>query len=413
MLDWLFRRGDSIGNRNEAERKMVSCVNKKIFGFMLFMLFISIHVYAIDGNILATVDYSIEDKWYKTAGESLPEISTVDSVVKGQDFFIGMMVNDYSIDGSRNADIAFDISIIDPDRKIYFDAKNLTVIKSKVNPKHIFLGQNLLKVNFESDKPAGKYTINVVLYDRVSNKSKKLSESIRLENYKNKKYFLNDDEFSRWLTNYYRKPSPEKSIDGFLYFTKSKLNEKESNFIPTFTFFLSVFNGNKYLVPEIVKLYREQDLKTRIYLIYLLRYVDYDAKSFLEGLQEQEKVVYDGIKNKPYSDNPYEKIVGGDQLDMLWSEFFATGGFKPVHRLIQALEYREYDGAMKKFKESKNPSVKDKQNAVYDLIYQAAMWSLRSNCQQHRLVRDYCSYVLQNIKVSYNITTCLTSILAE
>jgi len=389
-------------------------MKKIIYLLLLLNILFTLDAYAIDGKIITTIDYSINEKWNKTMGKSIPIISSVNEVFSEQYFIIAIMFTDYNVDKSNQANISYDISIQDPNNKIYYSNTNITAIKTKVvNTKYILISKANLKVNFENDKPLGEYIINITINDLISKKRKALSKSINVIKYKHANFFKTDAEFSKWFNDYYIDPSPEKAIDGYLYFSKSKLNEKESNFAHMFTFFLYIFNNNKYLIPQIQNLYNKQDLKTKIYLVYLLRYADFDSKSFLQNLDGKGKTVYNGIINKPYGKNPYNKIVDGGQLDMLWGEFYATGSFKPINKIISTLEYKKFEGSLKEYKKLSKPTEKDKGKAIYDSIYTAATWSLKSNCNHHKLVEKYCSYTLNNKKISKNIKISLENILSK
>src|SRR5262249_14108668 len=56
---------------------------------------------------------------------------------------------------------------------------------------------------------------------------------------------------------------------------------------------------------------------------------------------------------------------------------------------VSALNYEKYAGALKRYKASKKTKA-DQQLAIYDAIFQAAMWSLESNCKQDNNVYTAC-----------------------
>jgi len=86
-------------------------------------------------------------------------------------------------------------------------------------------------------------------------------------------------------------------------------------------------------------------------------------------------------------------------LDMLWSYFFATGEEKSIRRLISALELSKYSGAVEKFENSEKAE-KDVKEAYFDAAFQAALWSLESNCRQHPLVLKYCETIFKEQELS-------------
>ncbi len=385
-----------------------------VFLFSLLLAMSPIGLLAIDGKLITTIDYALEDKWYNTISSSTPMISTVGSVFQEQYFFISPLISDYATDKNSMAKITYDIIVTDPNNKVYFSQKNVPALNVKVsNPQYVMLSQAMLKVNLEKDKPLGAYRIDLTVKDAIGNTSKQLTQSIEVKKYLHENHFSNDEQFQEWLGKYYIAPSPEKLVDAYLYYSKSKLNESNSGFPPVFTFFLTNFNNNKYLLPYMVDMFREQDLKTRIYLVYLFRYVNHDLKPFLNKLTGKDREVYNGIKNRQYAKNPYEKIDSGEQLDMLWGEFLATGAIRPINRLIDTLNYKEPLGSLDAYKNIKNPTDADRKKAMYDVVYKAAVWSLKSNCKQHALVKDYCTHILQNRKLTDNVRVSLQYVLSE
>ncbi len=203
-----------------------------------------------------------------------------------------------------------------------------------------------------------------------------------------KEHFKTDDGFYDWMVNYYKNPSPTKAIDAYIYYSKSKLNEK--NFISKFSFFLRLFNNNHFLIPFIKNEYIKQNFKTKTYIIWLLKYLDYDSKDFLNQLTGDERKIYDQLKDNKipvYTD----EVTTGEHLDIQWYNFFATGQFEPIQNIIKTLKFSKYSGSMDAYKNSKKTE-SDKEKAWLDATFQSARWSLISNMEQHELVKKYCLY---------------------
>lgn len=99
-------------------------------------------------------------------------------------------------------------------------------------------------------------------------------------------------------------------------------------------------------------------------------------------------------------------------LDMLWADFFATGEAVPIRRIVAALNYDKYSGALDRYAKSKKTE-KDRNDAILEAVFKAAMWSLESNAVQHRRVGE----ILEQIYFSGGLTqpeqVWLSAILAE
>jgi hypothetical protein len=71
------------------------------------------------------------------------------------------------------------------------------------------------------------------------------------------------------------------------------------------------------------------------------------------------------------------KIQGGGDLDFCWGWFFATGDTAALDSIISALDLGKDAGALKKYPSSAKTDA-DKQAAMNDAVFEAALWSLGS-----------------------------------
>jgi hypothetical protein len=84
-----------------------------------------------------------------------------------------------------------------------------------------------------------------------------------------------------------------------------------------------------------------------------------------------------------------EPITSAHHLDWLWRDYLINGQLRAIEKITTALKLSEYSGALKKAKEirtSRPLTQKEKQAALFDAIFSAAMWSLESNAKQHSAV---------------------------
>jgi hypothetical protein len=91
---------------------------------------------------------------------------------------------------------------------------------------------------------------------------------------------------------------------------------------------------------------------------------------------------------------------GGDLLDFQWGKFFATGEKKPIELIISALQFGKYLGAKDKYKGYKELTNAQKEEIVNAAVFDAALWSLESNCKQHELVKKYCLDIFEDKNVN-------------
>jgi len=129
-----------------------------------------------------------------------------------------------------------------------------------------------------------------------------------------------------------------------------------------------------------------------------LTYSNIGTTDFFNSLKGDEKDTYLKIKDTPLKDIN-GVITEASQLDMLWGTFMANGGYQPILKLIQTLDFSKYQGDLDKFKKSKQTS-EDRQKAINNAIYNSLVWSLKSNYKQHVLVKEYCDWAVEFEKLS-------------
>lgn len=365
-------------------------------GLFLLLLTITLKSSAIDGLLIKTIDYSFKEKWDNTLGGTVPQITTCDTVFKKQYFFLTAIAADYKLDKKDIADVEYSIKIKKPNNSIYFSQENLPLAKREIsNKNNLQMSDAILKVCFENEDDFGKYTIQIEIKDKVSGKTKKIESMIVLaELPSSEQYFVKDDnDFMKWFEKYYENPKPESALSYYVYYSQSSLSDKESSFWPVFSIFLEITKNNGFLYPQMIDCYKKQDLKTKVYLLYLLTYSGMGTDDFFNNLEGDEKDTYLKIKDSPLSDF-YGEITDPSQLDMLWGTFMASGSYKPIFKLIQTLEYTRYQGELDKYKKSKQTE-EDKQKALYNAIYDSLVWSLKSNIKIHGLVANYCNWAFK------------------
>ena len=378
---------------------------KKIFILVFIIVCMGVYTFpamALNTKIIVTKDYAFSDQWYKTVSSSTPVIPTIQQVFKEQYFVIILMLNDYQTDKDKNVKVDFDIQIMGPKETVYFEKQRLTALNLKVkdeNSKQLLLSTTNLKMCFEQGDELGKYSIKVNIHDEVAQQSMVDEAQVELINFENKQYFKDDDSYTTWMNNYYKEPFPEKAIDAYLYYSQSKLSDDNNSLLPTLSFFLKVFDDNQYLIPYLTNIYNSQSPKTKTYIIYLLRYLNYDSKEFFKSLKGEELQTYQKILKQKLP-NPFGNITNAIQLDMLWEIYFAGGEYQPIKKLADILEYNKYI-----------TDLTNQRNLLLSIIGMASKESLQKRCKQYQLVYDYCYYIYQNELISPSVKADLKEIL--
>ncbi|MFK8009893.1 MAG: hypothetical protein AB8H03_26295 [Saprospiraceae bacterium] len=362
---------------------------------LLFTIAISFSTFAIEGILVKTTDYSFQNKWFKTISSSAPRLLQCDTVYKNQTVSLTAIAGGFAFDKNDLADVDYSIKVFTPDGSVYFSQKKLEVIKGKVENKNSFqMSRNILQANFAGNDSFGTYKIEIQITDNISQEVKKLATEIILAElplYNKSK--IDQEKFNSWLDRYFEHPLPVTAVNNYIFYSKSPLAEDDSKFLPIFSVFLEIFKNNKYLYPQVLDAFKNEDEKTRTYLVYLIHYSQMGSTEFFSQLEGTEKLIYSEIKDSKLPDL-YGEITDPSQLDMLWSTFTAGGGYEPILKLIQTLEYTKFQGKLEQYKTSKQTE-EDRTLAINDAIYGSLTWSFSSNCQQYDLVKSYAKWALQ------------------
>lgn len=362
---------------------------------LLFTFTISFSIFAIEGILVKTTDYTFQNKWFKTISSSAPRLIQCDTVYKNQTIFLTAIAGGFAFDKNDLADVDYSIKVFNPDGSVYFSQKKLEIIKGKVgNKNNLQMSRNILQANFGDDDSFGNYKIEIQISDNISQKVKKIvAEIILTEVPRYQKITIDQEKFNSWIDRYFEHPNPLVAVNHYIFYSQSSLADDDSKFFPIFSIFLEIFKNNKFLYPQVLEAFKNEDEKTRIFLIYLIHYSQMGSTDFFSQLKGTEELIYAEIKDAKLPDI-YGEITEPSQLDMLWSTFTASGGYEPILKLIKTLEYTKFQGKLEQFKTSKQ-SEEDRRLAINNAIYDALTWSFSSNCQQYELVKSYAKWALQ------------------
>lgn len=197
-----------------------------------------------------------------------------------------------------------------------------------------------------------------------------------------------------WLNHYYEHPTPERLV------TEVQALSKAGNLSnPKSAAAISVFLGRVMAAnPTKVDGWLSQlgELKGRDRHTLLLAASlsgTKEAQAYLDRQADAER-----YRGKPVDIRTLEPKTPAI-LDMLWADFLATGESVPVRRIVGALNYDKYSGAFDRFANSEKTE-KDRNDAILEAVFKAAMWSLDSNARQHQRV----AAILEQLCFSQGLT---------
>ena len=352
------------------------------------------------------------DGWYKIPQNSGPKIRIVDRVFQDQAFNLLILFRGYSADKKNNLHITYDLQVYDPQGNPT-DAKGSNILAYQgPNPNVLILSQEIAQIAFTEKDPVGTYKIKVTAYDKMGNKSFSSETPIKLIKFSLPKKFTSQKKANKWIMGYYNNPTPIKAIRGVQSLVQ--LDTKWlNNHLSILTFFKSIFSDNSFLLKNIAKQFDSFSVedKKRFLLISALT-GDFVLEPIIKKNKEKElQVFYNNAKKIKFPDIKGE-INSPIQLDILWSEFLATGRYDPIRKIVSALKLKKFGGTLEKIKSGEIEKTKDTRRKAYlEATHGSAVWSLGSNCIQMPLVFKYCAFMYENEKLSDDIKDQLGSVL--
>ncbi|MDU0354120.1 hypothetical protein RS130_09390 [Paraglaciecola aquimarina] len=210
-----------------------------------------------------------------------------------------------------------------------------------------------------------------------------------------------------WLTTYYQSPNPEKFVTEVIKLSQQGVlsDPKRQQSLAVFLGRILIANPNQtnqWL--SALGTLNKKDTQTLYYTAWLAD--TKESKAYLQSVNAQSLLNSKAINYLEID------IKSPKTLDNLWSYFFATGQIAPIRRIVSALNYAEYSGALKAYKTSKQTN-EDKRKAKIDAIFQAARWSIGSNIKQHSKVAEICADILKNTQLTNNEELWLSIVLAK
>ncbi len=383
--------------------------------FLSLFTFLSVSQAAeFDTMVVPSLMDSDMDGWYKIPPNSGPNIHRAYSVYQGQMFNLLIFFRGYSADSDKNLHVRYDVQVYDPkDNPTDDKGKDILAYHGPMgNPQALMLNQQYLKIVFTDKYNLGTYKIKVTAYDKISGKTFFSETPIELIPFALPEKFLSQQKAGEWLMGYYQDPTPVKAVgavQSILELDSKWINDN----LNILTFFQRIFSDNPFLFPNIAKnfsTFSKEDQK-KLILISAISGDSLLLFSLVDGKKEELENFYNISKEIKFPDVNGE-IYSGVQLDILWSEFLATGKYEPIRKIVSALALKKYKGTLEQLKAGEIEVTKEVERDAYlEATYGSAVWSLISNCRQMPLVLKYCAFMYENENLDEDIKSQLGSIL--
>jgi len=209
-----------------------------------------------------------------------------------------------------------------------------------------------------------------------------------------------------WLSSYYKQPTPERFVSEVRTLRDEGAFSDSRRAVPIAVFLGRVMAANPDLAGKwLTELQDFSGADRETLLLAATLSETPDALAYVRRQPDAEK--YERAVD-PRDLEPGNPVI----LDMLWADFFATGDAAPIRRIIYALNYEKYSGAIERY-DSSAKTENDRKNAILDGVFQAARRSLESNIRQHSRVAEIAEQTLFNDELTQPEQLWLSVVLAK
>ena len=162
--------------------------------------------------------------------------------------------------------------------------------------------------------------------------------------------FESKDEVTRWMTNYYRQPDPDRVADAIAYMDESGVLDETTISAPLGGFLSGVFHVNPDRVPawlDEIGALEEQRISGVVIGLWFADVPGSRTRAQVllrryPNLRDHAAIELDSLGAARIEQVPLEQ--GPAVLDALWGKFMATGDRAPVERIIEALSLLDATG---------------------------------------------------------------------
>jgi len=368
-----------------------------------------------DFNIMASVQYAHAEIYYHTPAGITPVLANTRGIAPGQRMDLLVIVYRYAQDSAGRADVTYDLVVHNPNGGTQARAGNVVAPKGAVRPHQILFPRAITAFVTGPADPFGDYRCEVTVHDGISGLSATKSAVVRVADSNRPLPLPEKFDASDWLAQYYLRPEPRLALPALEAVSKNDaiMQKGVPGMGALLGFYSQVLADNPWLLPWFKQwLVAAEEGNARHLLALVLAYAERSQPGMNADLPTHSRIVLAAAARELFP-APSATPENGAQLDALWGQFFASGKFAPINSLVGVVgAYLPYQGKIDEFRQQAHPGEKPPPEVVKSALLSAALWSLRLNAYQHKLVHDYLLYLQQLPATAPPVKATLGAILA-
>jgi tetratricopeptide (TPR) repeat protein len=216
-----------------------------------------------------------------------------------------------------------------------------------------------------------------------------------------------DEHWDGWMKSFYRTRDTAQFSAYWDMLVKQKLLESPETVAPAIGFVSQVIRQTPGLAKGQLDDLEKIPAAERQSVALILWYADTkESRRILKNHQLAEM-----LAKRPSKISAYPVNTPGD-LDFCWGYFFATGDAAALNPIIGALDLGQFLGAMEKYRNGQRSDA-DKEAALKEAMFGAAMWSLQANGKEDQKVLAHLEKNFHSTQTPDSRKTYLATILSK
>ncbi len=351
-------------------------------------------------ELIASEQDSQLDMWFKMPQGATANLSSIKKARLGEQFSLFPLIRNASIKDGKFK-LKYSISASAPDGKVLDIVKDATFQGEKKSSHDVIICPDIIDIKFDKRYQSGKYSFSISATDEIANKTVSNSTFVEIVKWQAPAPIKDARQLDEAFKNFHLKPSAELLYS--MFFSKElDIEQKQSPYRINFIimgFFKTAFKKYDFLIDEIKENFDKFDNLDKSKIILLSRFLNNfeipDAK-----LNQTQKKYKDALKRAEIP-NAYEiwhRLLAPTQIDLLWGEFYASGAYKPIRRMMN-LFANEAEGkdVKRMIAQKKRPSDEAQWNKfTIGMLHLVSVKSILRNAQDCDLVDQYCVWAYEN-----------------
>ena len=358
------------------------------------------------GKALSALAYvSLQDPdmdwWYRIPSNSGPKISDTRKIFFGEDFNVFAFVGGAGATPEGKFKLEYSLSLLRPDGKRVDIVKNVPFSGDRPSADMILACPDVATLRFDETYPDGRYEVELSVKDIVGGAQTSARAPFYTYKWSPPNPYSERSVVRSKVRNFFEEPSPESLYA--IYFSKDfNLEQKNAPNSLNFSyigFLRAAFKNNAFLIPYIRAAFPDSSPLDRakiVFLFEILKVEGVDASLLNDAEKKYQQLLRAAEIPDPYGE--WDPVYAAAQIDMLWGEFYATGSYKPLRRIIDLVGLTEEAAYADKLRaEKKRPETKQQwRKFMLGMASRAALRTLAVNYQKIDLAAKYIEWALAN-----------------